>query len=517
MSRLSWPSAAVIERGSLLLVTGLGAWLRLATLGKDSLWFDEATTYLLVQGNWREILALNATENSAPPLYPLLPGLVTGPAATEAMLRAPSAIAGTAAIPLAWLLAREFVAARFALLAPLLVALAPTQVEFSQEVREYALTFCLACLVLLAYARFLKSPEPRRAAWIAAVTTLGICTQYGLVILAAGVNLVVLAAVWRREPRNPGLRLWLMSQIPVALVGLTLALTLLRTQLAHVAAGSSGYYYLADRYWDGTRDDLVTLLTGPRADIVGFAYPGTVVMALLVIGTSASLLRPDTRRMGAFLIVPAVVTLVAALGAVYPFGGVRQDMFLLPMIYVAAASGLAAATAWLAARLGPLSSGAIATLAVGILAWSGTSRTLTLVQSHGAEPLRPIVAELAKRVDPGERIYVYSGAVPAFRYYWRDQPDQWIAGSTHWSGLDRQLAARQMQDVFRELDDLMIEPAPFWMVISHILTADADEILAHLRERGAVNIVRLVNGVALVRVTPRLDRDAVRPGLPPAP
>lgn len=52
------------------LILALGVLLRLYRLDLKSLWFDEAATYLMVQGSLAETFLRNATENSAPPLFP---------------------------------------------------------------------------------------------------------------------------------------------------------------------------------------------------------------------------------------------------------------------------------------------------------------------------------------------------------------------------------------------------------------------------------------------------------------
>src|SRR5687767_10700597 len=81
------------ELAALALLTLGGAVLRFFKLGHKSLWYDEAVIYHLVQGGWWEIIVRNSTDNSAPPLYPLLLGLVTGEGASEAALRSLSAVA----------------------------------------------------------------------------------------------------------------------------------------------------------------------------------------------------------------------------------------------------------------------------------------------------------------------------------------------------------------------------------------------------------------------------------------
>lgn len=498
---------ARIERAALLGLVVLGAALRLATLGGDSLWFDEAATYHLVQGSVRDILAANAAGNSAPPLYPLLLGLVTGPDASEAMLRAPAAVAGIAAIPLVWLLAREFVVGYYALVPPLLVALSPVQIEYSQEVREYSLAFCTACLLLIASARFLRAPGPSSAVGVALAATASISVQYGNALLLLGANIVCLAAARQAAQPWSYVRLWLLAQLPAAAVGVLLLVTTLRPQLRHVAMGAGGYLYLLDRYWDGTATGLWSLLTADRADIVHFAYPGKLMFALTAAGALAGLIGGGSWQATALLVAPCAVTLAAALAGAYPFGGIRQDMFLTPMIYVCAALGLATLVRWLDVRLNRRAAAVAAAVAIAALAVSGATHSYALLRSPGTEPMRPIVAELVNRLDAGERIYVYWGALPAFRYYWRHRVEPWVPGAVHESGLDARRAAAQLRDVQRELIAMTADPAPFWVVISHVDEKDAVAMLQPLRRHAAISVVKGIAGSALLRVRPWHKQD----------
>ena len=478
--------ATVTDLCMLAALTLGGAALRAWHLGAASLWYDEALTWQMVQGGWREIIALNATSNSAPPLFALLLGAVTGPAASEAVLRVPSLIAGVASIPLMYLLAREFLVPRYALLAALLTALAPTQIGYAQQVREYSLAFLAAAALLLCYSRFIRSPGRSNALLLAVAAGLGIGIQYGIGLLLAGLNLVYFAALWREPELRRTFPLWLAAQLPAVGVAAALAVTTLPGQLAWAARGKSGY--LLNRYWDGTGPGLKSLLTGDGADIVHFAYPGRVMLALALGGAILCLVRPGLRRAAAFLIVPGALTGIAALAAVYPFGGIRQDIFLLPMIYVAAAIAFGAAAQGLRPHLPRPALAGCALLAIGALAYRGLTLNAALRGFGGIEPLRPVVAALQERLRPGERIYVYSGAVPAFGYYWRSRPEPWQPGALHWWGLDETQADAQMTTVHGELEKLMADGSPFWIVASHLSDAHRDQLLEPVRARRAVEL-----------------------------
>jgi hypothetical protein len=277
--------------------------------------------------------------------------------------------------------------------------------------------------------------------------------------------------------------------------------------------GGQRYTYLLDRYWDGTWSDLVRFAFDPRADIVHFAFPGKLMFAAVLAGAVACLWRGGSRRALALLVVPAAITVAAAGLSLYPFGAVRQDMFLLPMIYVCAALGVAAAHAAAAAIAGRWAAAALVAVVVAALAWTGATRSLEFLRrtEAGVEPMRPIVAGLVKRLKPGERIYVYSGAQPAFRYYWRHRREPWIAGSTHMSGLDAAATTVQLEAVIREVRALTKDPAPFWLLISHMDGDDAARLVDALELDAVVGMGTQSFGTALLRVTPRAPAAGITP------
>ncbi|MCK6370888.1 MAG: glycosyltransferase family 39 protein, partial [Gammaproteobacteria bacterium] len=433
------------EAVALAVLTVIGAAMRFYNLGEKSLWYDEAVVYHIVQGGWREILTQNALENSAPPLYALALGLLTGPDASEAALRALSALAGVAAIPLIYLLAREFVAPRVAWLAPLLLAVAPTQVMYSQQLREYSLTTAVATLMLLVFTRFARDPDGRRALHVALVAVLGLLTQYGLGLLLTGLNIACLGAMLLARRPAASYRRWLYSQLPAAAVAVAIYLTVVRYQMPVVAEAGIGY--LRPYYWDSASTPLWAFLAAPQQNIVGFAFPGMLFLLLFSLGLVAFLLGARSGLATAMMLLPAGLTaLLAAVGA-YPYGAIRQDMFLTPAVYLCAVLG-ADRLAALLPRRWPAAVPLVALMILAVvMALPGAAGSLSILrQSPGYQPMRQVVEALAGQIDHDRErtIYVYYNAIPAFRYYWRDRNDPWIAGVFHRSFMDEEKSREQM-------------------------------------------------------------------------
>lgn len=173
-----WPLAGIVA---------LAAVLRLATLGQQSLWFDEAFTPLHVfhASLWRTLSSVARTEDT-PPLWYVLDWSVTRAFGTGAVaLRMLSALAGIATVPVAWAIARRLAGSRAALATALLVAVNPLLVWYSQEARAYGLFVLLSAIAMLCFLRALESPTPGRLAQFALSGSLALLTHYFAVFLLA--------------------------------------------------------------------------------------------------------------------------------------------------------------------------------------------------------------------------------------------------------------------------------------------------------------------------------------------
>jgi mannosyltransferase len=171
-----WPLAAL---------TLLAAVLRLATLGEQSFWYDEAFTpvHVLHTGLGATLHAVVHTENT-PPLWYLLAWVdarIFGDGAIA--LRLPSALAGIATVPVVWAIGERLGGRRAALIAAAIVAVDPLMVWYSQEARAYGLYVLFAALAMLCFVRALQAPTRVRLAGFALAGALALLTHYFAVFL----------------------------------------------------------------------------------------------------------------------------------------------------------------------------------------------------------------------------------------------------------------------------------------------------------------------------------------------
>jgi mannosyltransferase len=124
--------------------------LRFPFRSHQSLWYDEVFTRTIVGRHslgamWGQIRQTEST----PPLYYLIAKLSSDVLGTRSTvtLRAPSAVALTAAVPVSFLAFRDLIGRRLSLAAAALVAVNPLLVNYATDARSYAL---LVLTVLLS-------------------------------------------------------------------------------------------------------------------------------------------------------------------------------------------------------------------------------------------------------------------------------------------------------------------------------------------------------------------------------
>ncbi len=177
------------QRTQWLLViglTGLAFLMRRKGLATQSLWFDEADLVSRASQDLPTILKgfVKAGENG--PLYTLFMHFWQQFAGTgEAAVRAPSMLAGTAAVPLMFLVGRKLGGAALGLLGAFLLTISPYHLWYSQDAKMYPLALCFTLASVYLFLRGLESTH--KGWWFAYViiTTLGLYIHLMTVLIIA--------------------------------------------------------------------------------------------------------------------------------------------------------------------------------------------------------------------------------------------------------------------------------------------------------------------------------------------
>jgi 4-amino-4-deoxy-L-arabinose transferase-like glycosyltransferase len=392
---------------ALALVFVAGAALRVATLGTQSLWFDEAVTAQLVRMDLPGMLSAIPDSESSPPLYYVLAWLWSRLFGTgEVALRSLPALLGTATIPVVWVLGRRLGGERAGLAAAALVAVNPMLVWFSQEARAYALLALLGALSALLWLQALEAPRPRRLVAWGTVAALALATHYYAIFLVGP------QAVWLAV-RVPTLRARVVAlALPLAAAAALAPLAL--SQRSNDSAAFINASGLARR-----------LAQVPKQFLVGYDAP---LETLLAIGSALALLvaavglagllagraRVAPRTRADALRLSAITVAALALPALLALAGedhvvTRNLVAALPLAAALAGAGLAAVGAvapW------PAAAATAAACALALVAVVGVAVDPAFQRDDWRGAARELGAADGPRVVVG-----MPGALVPLRYY----------------------------------------------------------------------------------------------------
>ncbi|MBV9213206.1 MAG: glycosyltransferase family 39 protein [Actinobacteria bacterium] len=190
------------ELVAILAIAAAAAAIRFATLGEQSLWADEATTFVSVlRADLGHTLGQVGASESNPYLYYALAWVWTRIfGATDVGLRSLSAVIGTATVPVAWWAGRTLVSRAAGTAAAALVATSPFMVWYSQEARPYALLALTSAVALGFFGQAVVRRSPRPVVWWAVASGAALTTHYFAIVTVAAeaVALLLLLPELRR-------------------------------------------------------------------------------------------------------------------------------------------------------------------------------------------------------------------------------------------------------------------------------------------------------------------------------
>lgn len=473
----SSPSSFTIPLG---LITLLALLLRLADLGRPSLWFDEALEWSRATGPLATTLFGQPLDHD-PPLLPLVFHAWLRLGDSELWLRLPAVLAGSAAVALTGAWAARLFGRRVGLLAALFGALAPVAVYYGQELNQYAWVLLLTVASLWALERLRASGERRAWFGYGAIAALGLATYYGMVFPLAAQGLYLLRWAWRRREAATWRRLAAyVLACGLVCAGLWVLGLEARIGIPHAVRRwgwpdpANEWAFFHDVFW---REVLVFYLL-PFSG--GPALVAVRVLALAALGGATWLWRgfdAGPRVITVGFLLPLALTYIASGFALYPFG-FRHSLFLVPVLLTA----LAGAVAWLWSRWRPI--GVLASLLVALLflAFAPQRFWPNPWMSAPREDMRRVAAGIARQAQAGDLVYVYDPARYAFRYYWRDAAILPVIWGDAFAGAE----------VIHEAWHINRSPADrAWLVFSHVEGAEDTELLDALADRGWREVARV--------------------------
>ena len=308
--------------------------LRFANLGAQSFWYDEAVTLTVIDGSLGDVLDRVPDTESTPPLYYVLAWMWTrATGLSEAGVRSLSAVAGLAAVAVAYWAARELRGHRAGLITAAVMAANPMLVWFSQEARAYSLLSLFAAVSALAVVRALKRPTAFDLALWSAASVLMLVTHYFGLFLVLPEAVLLLVAAGRR-------RAVLVACVPWGLIGLALV------PLARRQEGDGRTAWIDDQPLGRRLGEVLRDLLSANTRIEGALYwlPATVAVLAAIVLVARHARRTRARPSGLLLVAVATIAVpyLLALGPL-DFFIHRNLLAAWPLLAVLLGAALAAA------------------------------------------------------------------------------------------------------------------------------------------------------------------------------
>lgn len=378
-----------------LIVTA--ALLRFYGLSDHSLWYDEIQAANNSAYDWSDILTETRRNNSSPIIYPILLWIVQKIHVSAFSLRIVPAVASVLTVVALLLLPRVGVNRTVAFFSALLATVSIPAIKHAQDVREYSVDALVATLMIAGLLAFLKDG---RKALLSASLIIAPLIQYGLVLL--GVTVIATAAAMQAIVLLQEGALRAGWKLVIFRICTRLSLPALGFFLSCVASYAitfhhqwhveefsrmieSSYYYGLNTYSEtnGGVLSILEFVMFRTALFMQFHLPEIVAILTVVLLAGAALLYAARERIHwtpiptlfAFSVTGA---LLGALFELYPFGSIRQTMYLSPVVFLTVGHSLHSILNILpsSTRTG------CAILLAGFIAWAGANDILASGHLH---------------------------------------------------------------------------------------------------------------------------------------
>jgi hypothetical protein len=399
---------------TMLVVLGIAARI-MNYAANRSLWHDEATLALnLLSRSWIGLARPLDLQQIAPLGFLWTEKLaITLLGSSEWTLRLFPLAAGCVALVLMAVVAHRLLRGIAVPLSVGLFAVSMPVIYFAGEAKQYSFDVAIALAIMLLALR--ARDEPLTVARGIVLGVLGAIAPWfsqPAVFALGGAGLFVLLGVRGRRAQ------WRGAAVTFTLWAVSCALAIehaLRGHTAPTRVYLDAFWEPAFLpWWDGFLPALRWLGHAMLNEFT-WLFPDPLPWALILlsgIGVGAMARRRSPEGLGliALLLGPTLLALLASALRLYPFA-TRLTLFVSPAMALAIGFGIDALSTRTA--VGRSSAPATALAVVVFVLAARALRDLPMVR----EELRPVEEYVGAHRRPGDMIYVYYGALPAFRYY----------------------------------------------------------------------------------------------------
>lgn len=476
-SRATWRPVTI--GAAVVVLVGLSLWLRYPSLGTTSLWLDDAW---VADGSRVATIGDTIRTGLTSPGFSLIYrgwASVFGHGATTAQVLA-LLFAVMTPVALFFVALERRLPVFAALLAGVLVATAPSHIEFSTHLKQYTAEALGATLVLWAAWRVVDHvTDGRRWAVLAGVAIVASLISSVGAITSCSSLVVCSVAVLLARPRR--IRPVVVAACGYGLVVGVWAFTAVKPNVA--SAQLAKYWRRNFLNGSGFAGGLVDRLEGVARGLQSL----DTVLVLVVVLIAAVFVLVRRPLVGSLLLAPTVVAIALCALTVVPLGTRRTDIYLYPSyaLLIAVAVGEIASLVprrdWLIG---------VATLAAAVVVVANAASATH--PDYPREKLTPLVHMVEQRRQPGDLVVVYPKAQYAYglatRYPIATRPDRsagpgWVVEIR---GPHIVVLRSALTRWARQLDDLTHASPRVWLVGSHLKgrARDWGALLGLLKRRG---------------------------------
>jgi len=450
----------VLSSRSFLLVVAVllltvGAGLRVFRLGDRSLWYDEAVTANASRGTSAQVLE-ETRQFSAPVIHPYILYLAERVGKSAVAVRAPSVVASLLAVLLMLVMVRVKVSRNAALFSAAILAVSASQIRYAQEVREYSLAVLFAAILIYSLLSWeTAGSRSGHPALLYAALFIAPLIQYGLVFFAFAILSTIALRLLLTRSTCFSLSRAVIASGFLAAGGLLSFFLTLRYQFH---AGKT-QWYLAENYFDPKTMSFVHFLSTNSTGLLNFLIPGHVIdLCFVVCAVIFCILQVLGRKYDTItlLIFASIsISICASVARVYPYGGVRQCLFLAPVVALFAGVAFADLLERIKGPLRPAATAGVMVLIVLSL-FRGMLQQWPYTE---VEDTRSVLKELAKSMAPSDQVWVNHDAVAAFEFYLLKKDPRFTYGKFHAD------ANEYNPELIRSIDP---HTDRLWLVFSHL-------------------------------------------------
>lgn len=461
----------------LILILAASIYIRFKNLAGRSLWLDEAwVANAITHSNLKELI--NSSFHAPLFFVSAIHLIVTFFGNNELFLRLLPCLFGIGTLIIFYLIIRKHTGKMATLTSLLLLSFSYNFVHYSQELKQFSGAMFFTILLIYFCERIIAHNKMYDWIMLLLLNVIGIGFDHSIIFIITTVFIVLFISFHQKQ-------YWKKIFVFGSIV-FTFSVFFFFFHLRHQISKSLGP---AQEYWLSYYPDLTSFsafikwLSHSTIKMFNFfSFPYFPVSLIIIIIGLFLFYERSQKRFIIYILLPIILVLAASFLQRYPYGGSRLMLFVAPLLYISFGKGLD----FIINKLGrsklyiPL-----LLLLVFIVVPPISNFVKMAAQPERLEELRPLLDELQEKVELGDKIYIYYGAVEAFRYYYKTKYYRMIdEKNIIWGDNHRDDINKYALD----LEKILKKNMRIWIVFSHYWENERTHIIEYLNHEGKLKM-----------------------------